>query len=253
MPRTYKPNGRGTVAAYKKGLYKKRRGEQTGARALAIENKRKISIMEAVNGGENKFVDYNVADKAFTTGWTGGEMDNATALALSAVAQGDTGSSRDGRVYYINSIHVRGFIHLPAAESQTGPQPDVLARLALVWDTQTNNGQLNAEDVYVTVGAGEDVNSFRNLKFSKRFIVLKDKEMRVYRNQTNEGAANLFAANVVQIPFNFNKKFSKPIKVRASTTAATVAAITDNSLHLIGTSTSTALLLTYESRCRFSG
>ena len=204
---------------------------------------------------ENKFVDYNVAGDAFSTQWAGGEMEDGTALSLSAVAQGDGESQRDGRVYYINSVHIKGFINIDVAEAQTAPGADSLARIALVWDTQTNGAQLNAEDVFLTIGAGEDVNSFRNLRYSKRFIVLKDKMLRLPTStaQLNEGSANAFANARVRIPFAINKKFKKPIKVRCSGTTAAVSSITDNSLHLIGTSTLASTTLTYQSRCRFQG
>ncbi len=203
---------------------------------------------------EKKFVDYSVTGDAFTSIWAGGEMDEGTALSLSAVAQGDGESQRDGRVYHIHSVHVRGQIKRAALEGQTAPISDAVARIALVWDTQTNGAQLNAEDVMLTIGAASDVYSWRNLQFSKRFIVLKDKTFRVAsNNQTNEGASNLFANGDILIPFKINKTFKKPIKVRCKATTATVAAITDNSLHLIGTATTTGCNITYESRVRFTG
>ncbi len=206
-------------------------------------------------GREMKFVDYNKAADAFTVQWTGGEMEDSTALSLSAVAQGDGESQRDGRVYHIHSVHIRGFIDVPVVEGATAPVGDILARLAMVWDTQTNGAQLNAEDVYLGVGAGEDVNSFRNLQNSKRFIVLKEKMLRLPRAnaQMNEGSINLFANGDLKIHFTFNKKFNTPIKVRCSGTTAAIASVTDNSIHLIGTATATALKLTYESRVRFTG
>ncbi len=206
-------------------------------------------------GLEKKFVDYNVASDAFTTVWAGGEMEDGTALSLSAVAQGDGESQRDGRVYHIHSVHINGFLERAAQESVAAPVGDVLARLALVWDTQTNGAQLNAEDVFLTIGAGEDVNSWRNLQFSKRFIVLKDKKIRIPVGMANlnEGAVNLFANTALKIPFKINKTFKTPIKVRCSGTTAVVAAITDNSLHLIGTATNSNGALTYQSRVRFTG
>ncbi len=203
---------------------------------------------------ERKFKDYNDAADAFSTVWAAGEMEDATALSLSAVAQGDGESERDGRVYHIHSVHLKGFVKYNVQESQTAPIEDHIVRLALVWDTQTNGAQLNAEDVFVTIGAGEDINSFRNLQFSKRFVVLKDKTIKInLNNQTNEGAINLFANGEVRIPFKINKSFKTPIKVRCSGTTATVSVITDNSLHLIGTGTSTNAKVTYQSRIRFTG
>jgi len=193
--------------------------------------------------------------KAFTTVWTGGEMDEATALSLSAVGQGDGESQRDGRVYWIHSVFLRGTVSQPAVESQTTPAGDIIARLALVWDKQTNLAQMAAEQVFNTIAAGDDIDSFRNLQFTKRYQVLGDRKMRltVANGGMNEGAINLFAAGQQVINFKFQHVFKKPIRVTTSTTAATVAATVDNSLHLIGTSTSAATVLNYSSRVRFHG
>ena len=256
MPRS---NGNGKYRAARKSYLVSQRKARRQTRFMDSRRSGALAVVNRRTGGyedlENKFVDYNVAGDAFTTTWAGGEMEDGTALCLSSVGQGDTESTRDGRVYHINSVHIKGFINVDVNEGVTAPGADALARLALVWDTQTNSAQLNAEDVFKTIGAGEDVNSFRNLQYSKRFIVLKDKLMRLPTSQANmnEGAQNLFANARVRIPFAINKKFRKPIKVRCNGVGATVAAITDNSLHLIGTSTLTSTDLTYQSRVRFQG
>ncbi len=249
---------------------KRRRDATAVARAFAKRRKTGISTgtllkskprfprINVRTGGfmdiEKKFIDYEVDSDAFTSVWAGGEMEDGTALSISAVAQGDGESNRDGRVYHIQSVHVNGYVELPAAESSTTPIADIIARIALVWDTQTNGAQLNAENVFLTTSSGKDVNSFRNLQFSKRFIVLKDKKLTVKPvGQTNEGGINLFANGQVRVPFKFNKTFKTPIKVRCSGTTAVVGNITDNSLHIIGTANSTAVVLNYESRVRFTG
>lgn len=233
------------------------RGNYVARRSAAVAVARARSGSNARTGGytgmERKFIDFNVAADTFTTVWAGGEMEDGTALSLTATAIGDTESTRDGRVYYINSVHVKGFIINPQTESQTGPLGDQLARLAMVWDTQTNGAQLNAEDVFLTIGGIEDVNSFRNLQNSHRFIVLKDKTFRVGMNSMiNEGAINLFGNGIIRIPFKMNKTFKKPIKVRCTGTTAAVGSISDNSIHLIGCASSASLQLTYQSRCRFT-
>ncbi len=235
-----------------------------GARAVAATAARAvvttptIAMQNVRTGGfaglENKFVDYTVSTGMSAT-WAGGELDDSTALSLSAAAQGDGESQRDGRTYYINSVHLRGTITQPSVESQTVPAPDVVVRLCLVWDTQSNGAQLNAEDVMKTVSSANEYQSFRNLQFSKRFIVLMDKTMviPVARGVSNEGAINLFAHGDTDIFFKMNKKFSKGIKVRTTGTNATVSVTSDNSLHLIGVSESSSTLIEYTSRVRFSG
>ena len=132
--------------------------------------------------------------------------------------------------------------------------PDALVRLVLVWDTQTNGAQLNGEDVMEAIGATEDFNSFRNLQYSKRFIVLKDKKIRIPVAQTNmHESADLYNQAGTYVPFKINKKFSKPIKVRCTGTSAAVSAVSDNSLHLLAVSTQSTTDIWYQSRVRFSG
>lgn len=201
---------------------------------------------------EVKFVDYFVNDAPFTTGWAGGEMEDATALSVSAVAQGDGESQRDGRKYSIHSVHIRGTIYSNALDSVASVN-EILVRVCLVWDQQTNVQQLNAEDVMLAVAAGEDTKSFRNLSNSSRFKVLKNFEAVLPRPQVNEGAVNLFATQRASISFSWDVKFKVPIKVICSGTTAAITSITDNSLHIIGVADNTAAIMSYTSRVRFTG
>ncbi len=204
---------------------------------------------------ERKFADFNVPSKSISQTWAGGEFDPATANSISAVAQGDGESQRDGRVYHIQSVHIKGFIKRAQAEATAAPFDDCYVRFVLVWDTQSNGAQLNAEDVMLAIASGEDVNSWRNLQFSKRFIVLKDKiiKMSMANAQMNEGAVNSFASGGLKQAFKINKSFKTPIKVRCTGTTAVVGAISDNSLHMIATATEASYVATYQSRIRFTG
>lgn len=208
---------------------------------------------------ENKYVDYALSANAITTAWTTGEQDPATTLCLNAVSQGAGQSQRIGLHQDINAIHIKGFLQQAATESITTPPSDVLVRMALVLDTQTNAAQLAAEQVF-DPAANNDIDSFRNLEYTKRFRVLKDKLFRipVASAAQNEGAANLFSNGAVRIPFKFNYSFKRPLRVRYSDTATppTVAEITDNSLHLVAVYSSAyseAPTISYDSRVRFTG
>ncbi len=206
-------------------------------------------------GIEKKFIDYTVTDDAFVTVWAGGEMDPATALGISSIAQGDGESNRDGRVAVLHSIFIKGFVKTAATESAVAPLNDEIVRVAIVQDKQTNGAQLNAEDVFSTISATNDINSVKNLQNSARFIVLKDKTIRIPRGQVsqNEGAANLFASGQCNIPFKMGVNLKKPIRVNHTGTTAVIASVADNSIHVIGTSTSTNCQLSYRSRVRFTG
>ncbi len=234
-----------------------KRPRQT-TQAAAVGRMRRRQIMQPRVGGftgiEKKFVDYTHNSDVFTDVWAGGEMEDATALSLSAIAQGDGESQRDGRVAVIHSVFIKGFIVRAQEESSISPFDDNVCRLAIVQDKQTNGAQLNAEDVFGTIGAGFDVNSVKNLQNSARFMVLKDKTFNFkISGQTNEGAANLFAHGGSYLPFKMGHKFNPPIRVNHTGTTAVVASIADNSLHLIGTATGANPLLSYRCRVRFTG
>ncbi len=202
-------------------------------------------------GMESKFFDTESTSDAFATTWA--PMENAT-TGLSAMSQGDGESQRDGRKLHITSIHIKGMVTAPATESQTAPLNDRICRFCLVLDTQTNGAQLTATNV-MDGGQTLDVFSFRNLQFTHRFKVLFDKTINVPISKAcvNEGAANLFANAVVQIPFTINKKFKTPIPVLMGGTTADIVNVTDNSLHMIGVSNTAVLDLSYQSRIRFKG
>ena len=81
---------------------------------------------QAAGGPENKFQAASVIElvpTALTTAWT--NKENATMLSVSGVAQGDTESTRDGRVYHITDCFIKGLIVLPSVESATAPPNEV--------------------------------------------------------------------------------------------------------------------------------
>lgn len=199
---------------------------------------------------ENKFRDFSHLDDAFTTTWT--TMEPAASVeCISAVAQGDTESTRDGRVYHINSIHVQGRFHRAAAESVTNPGDDLMCRVVIVLDKQTNGTQLTPTQVMLATTDNWD--SFRNLQFTKRFQVLYDRKVVLKAFTTNEGGINLFATDDSSKQWRFNHTFKTPLRVTCSSTEAAVASFTDNSIHVIGCASATTALLSYNSRIRYTG
>ncbi len=198
---------------------------------------------------ERKFFDTMVDSVATGALWT--TLEPAT-TNLSAIGIGDGESNRDGRKYNILSIHVKGFLELSAVEAEANPTRDILVRICLVLDTQTNGAQLTATDV-MEAQLANNVNSFRNLQFTSRFRVLKDKTIRIPVTGLNEGAPNAFARGAKLIPFKMNSVFSGGIPVLMSGTTADIANVTTNSLHFIAVSTSATALVSYTSRVRFTG
>lgn len=202
----------------------------------------------AFSNQEVKFFDIEHVANAFSTTWN---TEEPATTNLTAVAQGDGESNRDGRKYIMTSIHLKGFLSTIALEAQTAPLNDIICRLVLVHDTQTNGAQLTATDV-MDGAQTDDVNSFRNLQFTNRFKVLWDETIIIVRNNTNEGASNLFAAAATKSPaFKVNKSFNIPVLM--SGTGADIANVTDNSIHLIAVADSSAALMNYQCRLRFTG
>ncbi len=231
----------------------------TSARTIVASNQRyKKSYKKGKNqrsggftGVEKKFVDFTVTTTNFTLAWPGGELD-PTNDSLCGIANGSGISQHEGSKYWIHSIFIQGEVETDPLESQPAPIGDTIARLALVWDTQTNGAQLNAEDVFDTFSSTNDWMSFKGLERTSRFKVLRDITIRLPVAIVAEGAANLFARGATLIPFNMYVKFRNPIKVRTSGTGATISDIADNSFHLIGTATTTGVHVLYRTRSRFT-
>lgn len=187
-------------------------------------------------GIEKKFIDGTIALTNISTTWTGAEIDPTTLVSLTAVAQGDGESQRDGRQYKVQGIQVRGQISFGAVEADALPQGDFPVRIIMVHDKQTNGAALNAEDVMVLSGVGDDVNTFRNLQFVKRFQILREKTLVLKRtNAVNEGAVNSFASGACVQNFKMSYKFKKDngLQVNMSGTTGVIGNVTDNSVHMI--------------------
>ncbi len=243
------PRGRGTITRVIKKKYpRKRRG--AGYRTGGYMN------IGGRMSQELNFLDTSLADRALVASWTAGELDNATSLTLGAPAQGTTESTHTGNKYWIHSLYVRGIVRMAVSEDQTEPPQDVSVRLLIVWDLQTNGAQLEAEQVMLINTAVDNVDSMRHLEHSSRFVVLWDKRINLYADGISS-LNNNYDYSGRKRPFMFYKKFKKPIKVRTKSTGSTVADITDNSLHMIGCSTTigtsaTLARIQYQSRIRFT-
>lgn len=218
--------------------------------------KRKSSASVQV---EKKFLDNSLAGQALvaTTDWTGTELDPATTLCFTAPAQGDTASSRDGKQIICKSLHITGQVFCVPQEATLDPPLATEVFLALVLDTQTNNAQLNGEDVYSLNTANVGLNAFpmRNMNFGKRFKVLKTQRCVFDNTDHSFVAANSFntSGRVVEIDWyiplnNLRVNFN-------STTTGVIGNVLDNSIHLIGNANSTAQAptITYQARLRFIG
>lgn len=245
------------IALRRQARYQAARSAQrksTTGSAIAMVNKRTGGFEDM----ENKFLTSEITNTNLTAAWaTYNPTGTGCTNSISVPAQGDGESQRDGRVYYINSVHVNGQCYIPPSESQLDPGivgTLTHVRIILYWDTQTNGAQATATDIMDSSGS-VDYLAFRNLQNSKRFIVLKDKRVAIRPFFVNEGSANLFATAQNSVVWRMNKKFKKPIKVRCTGTTANVSSISDSNIGVIAIADSVASspVIRYQARIRFSG
>jgi hypothetical protein len=123
----------------------------------------------------------------------------------------------------------------------------------LLWDTQTNQAAVSMTDVMEP--AINDSVEFRNLEYSSRFIVLKDKIYHIQPQFQWDGAST-YSWPTTRRQIHMNKSFKKPIKVRFAATGANINSVADNSLQLAITVLNASLAsCNYQgqARIRFTG
>ncbi len=205
------------------------------------------------SGMEIKFFDTTVSNLAFSTSWLGMPPSSpASILCLNAVPVGSGESEHLGRTFNMRSIFLRMQVTLPTLEQLTLPTADVVYRIIVLMDTQTNGAAVTPTAVVDVPTNGTQ--AYRNLQNSTRFNILWDSGRRVMRPSglVNEGAINSFAHSTTDHILNFNHKFKEPIKVRTDGTTAVIGSLTDYSIQVIAIASSTNLDLAYTSRLRYS-
>lgn len=205
------------------------------------------------SGIESKFFDTNVAGLAFSTSWISMPPSVPTNVdCISSPGVGTSESQHIGRTFNMQSIFVRGQVALPATEDQGAPVADIVWRIIIVMDTQTNGAEVTAATV---VDAGTNgTQAFRNLQHSTRYKILYDTGRRLLKpsGQTNAGVVDKYTNAGAVAFFNFNKVFKVPIKVRTTADDAKVGSIADYSIAVIGIASDTNLDLSFTTRLRYS-
>lgn len=209
---------------------------------------------------EVKYLDTNFAgiiQGEGATTFAGMEVDPATVLAISAPAQGNGPSDRDGHVIVITGMHLAGVIRRVSGVPTTQPQPS-LVRLWVVLDTQTNGAQLNSEDVFVNTNNNDFTiaTPLKNMAFGRRFKVLATRTFVMPAHVYQADAGPLYHCNGSLTPVNIMlKKLRIPVRFNAST--AGVANVVDNSIHVIAVHSDAGVTasfgLQYNCRVRFVG
>lgn len=218
------------------------------------------SIANARIGGflgiENKFYDTARINGTIASAINeaGGELDPPTVNCISAPAQGDGETQRDGKSIKILSVHLNGSVSVNGQTGAANIDPSSLIYIALVLDKQTNGAQLNSEDVLVNPGNNTllSPNPLRNLQYSKRFQVLKVVTCMMGPYNVLWDGTNVMQGGQIKT-WRMDKKLNLPVTF--NNTTAGVASVVDNSLHVIAFTDNTLAppLLSYNARIRFVG
>lgn len=211
-------------------------------------------------GIEKKFLDCTAASVAIVSSgtMTGGviALGSGCTGCISAPAQGDTSSSRDGNKVVICEANVIGSISVAAQANQTAADTSCIVLLALVQDMQTNGVTLDTTQVFSnpTTSALSCADPFRNMSYTSRFKILKMKKITLRIPSITWDGTDLEQSGF-HTNFHMKWKGQMPVTFTTASTTADVANVTDNSINVVAfcTNTSLAPLLTFNARTRFYG
>lgn len=162
---------------------------------------------------------------------------------LTLIPQGDTESTRDGRMAVIKSIQIRAVVQgTPAAAATFASN----CYLYLVLDTQCNGAAAAVTDVFTS---NVLATAMLNLNNSGRFRILK---RWLIKNEAQAGVSGAYNNTTKQI--EYYKKCN--IKVDWSSTTGALTEIRSNNLFLVAgsdTATDDAVACTGTCRLRFQG
>lgn len=210
--------------------------------------------------GEMKYYDAGIANTAIVStnaDWQNTELDPA-ALALFVPVLGNNIQNRIGRNVYVHSIKITYTVYMISQTAQSTADAGCVVRLLLYQDCQTNAVQAQGEQVLSPGGIADPTItncSPMNVDNFGRFKILKDRTVNLSDpNITGSPTGADVIVNGKSVRGKMKIKFRTPVKVQFNATnGGTVADIVDNSFHLIGHATSSALIprISYYSRIGF--
>jgi len=176
---------------------------------------------------------------------------------LSAPAQGDGPTNRDGNRIWARQLYFRGVVYTSTIEAGTDPSIPCRIYVAIVLDTQTNGAQMLSSDCFVNPSATQtsNVQPLRNItQWRERFRILREDVFDITPKTLTSTALNNMNWNGVSCHFDWFIPLNIVMNFNQGTTAD-VANAMDNSLHVVAFSTisTTSPLITYNSRMRFVG
>ncbi len=249
---TKRPRIGGVTGAY---------ARRPGAVARSFPGRARYNIRSGgLLGVELKYYDTSLsaASLSASSDATGAELDPSATILLNTIIQGDGPQNRDGRKVCMKSVMLRGVVKAGPQTNQTTTDGAASIMVALVLDKQTNGATINSEEVFTNkaAAAATNVHCFNNLENSGRYRVLKRLQMELPVQEPVYDGTNIEMQGV-ELPFQISHDFGKSglmVNYTAGTTES-VANITDNSLHVIGwtSSSATSPTVSYNARLRFVG
>lgn len=211
-------------------------------------------------GIEKKFVDASISAFAIPAPGdaTGGvaTVTGGITGCLTAPAQGDGPSNRDGNKIVICEINALCNISVAPQAAQTGIDTSCIVFLALVQDKQTNLAAFTSEQVFTNplAGALTAADPFRNMSFTSRFKVLAMKRFALRIPSAAGISASLEQAGF-HTACHLKWKGKMPVTFTVAGTAANVNTVNDNSCQLVAFCSNASLvpLLNSNVRVRFFG
>lgn len=236
---------------------------------MRVSNVKQRGVMAAANklASETKYVD---GKKVLTTlknveatdsDWTSTEINPTTQagtnyLCLPIPTPGDGYYSRDGRKIYVRNIRIRGIIEFPAM-STTGDTQE-FARIIAVRNNRTNGLEIVGEEIINegtdaagthVASADAGIMSATNPNGWGHYQVLQEKIIR--RGPQTLYGTTAIASVKKRVPFKMNIKCGFYINFSSDT--ASVAAVIDNSVGLLGAASDANVKISYLARTAFVG
>lgn len=185
-----------------------------------------------INTQEKKFRDISIATAAGANQVIPNTMalmdfnsDAAQHAPLSLIAQGTGDSNRIGRSVWVHSIHMKMLIVGVATSNTT--EGEIPLRFKMVLDKEPCNADPTLNTVVTDTG---NINSMRNLYYSRRYTVLLDKKMVLRPTSVWDSSANHVDTVNSHRWLDLSYKFKTPLRIEFSGTASTVADLSDKNI-----------------------
>ncbi len=200
--------------------------------------RRLLAVRRSQVGGERKFFD---TTKALTVATTGGVIYSDTLVAM-AIGTGE--SNRIGRKIQLKGIYMRGSIQL---NNQTVPGSTAdRVRVILYWDKQTNKAAAAVTDLLKTA----NVDSFRNLNNSGRFMFLHDKTYAL--SSQSGGPLSTTTTNYGEKRVNLTVSKNVSITIEFVADTPSVADLASNNIGVMCISQDGLVTIGYTARIRYT-